>query len=231
MVDGLEGALLPWRCLCCGSDALPGLDLCLRCRDSLPWNHAACPGCALPAAGPAPCAGCRADPPPYDRLLAPLRYAFPIDRLLVGLKFRERLEHGRLLGTLLAGWLREAAPDLPRGLPLLPMPLHRARLAERGFNQAAELARIVAPALEARVVPELAVRLRPTPPQSTLDAAARRRNLAGAFAARDVPSRLLVLDDVVTTGATARELCRSLRTAGCERVTVIALARVALPSG
>ena len=114
------------------------------------------------------------------------------------------------------------------------MPLHRERLATRGFNQAAELARIVAPLLDATLAPELAERLRATPAQSMLDAAARRRNLAGAFAASPhpqgrgparMPRRMLVIDDVVTTGATVRELGRTLCAAGCEEVVVLAIAR------
>lgn len=235
----LEGLLLPWRCLCCGALAREGLDLCDACRAALPWNELACPRCALPLRVPAaaPCAECQLDPPPFARLLAPLRYAFPIDRLIVGLKFRARLEHGRLLGALFASWfagLDAAGVGLARGLPLLPMPLHHSRLAGRGFNQAAELARMVAPLLGARLAPDLAWRVRATPEQSRLDAAARRRNLAGAFAvsahpqgcaADRVPRRVLVIDDVVTTGATVRELSQTLRAAGCEEVVVLAIAR------
>lgn len=225
---GFEGLLLPWRCLCCGACAPDGMDLCPPCRRDLPWNAVACPSCALPlpAAPAALCAECRSDPPPFARLLAPLRYAFPVDRLLVGLKFRARLEHGRLLGGLVRAWLDTTDHGIDGGLPLLPMPLHRRRLATRGFNQAAELARVIAPLLGARLAPGLAVRLRPTPAQSRLDAATRRRNLAGAFAVpAHPPRRVLVVDDVVTTGATVRELSRTLRAAGCEEVLVLAVAR------
>lgn len=235
MVDGwskasparFEGLLLPWRCLCCGASADAGIDLCAACRRALPWNDLACPRCALPLAAPpvAPCAGCLIDPPPFARVLAPLRYAFPIDRLLVGLKFHGRLENGRLLGALLAAALAALPHGIAPGLPLLPMPLHRARLAARGFNQAAEIARPVAARLGLGIDPDLARRVRATPAQSRLDAAARRRNLAGAFAVARVPRRVLVLDDVVTTGATARELSLTLRAAGAEEVVVLALAR------
>ncbi len=232
----LESLLLPWRCLCCGATAREGLDLCDACRGALPWNSLACPRCALPLSAPPAvvCAECLIDPPPFVRLLAPLRYAFPVDRLLVGLKFHGKLEHGRMLGALFAAWLEVAGADLARGLPLLPMPLHRDRLAHRGFNQAAELARMVAPLLGATLAPDLAQRVRATPEQSRLDAAARRRNLAGAFtvsghpqgcAAGRVPRRVLVIDDVVTTGATVRELSHTLRAAGAEEVVVLAIAR------
>lgn len=235
MVDGwsdaaqarLEGLFLPWRCLCCGARAPDGLDLCEPCRRALPWNTVACPRCALPLPSPPAvvCAECRSDPPPFARLLAPLRYAFPVDRLFIGLKFRARLEHGRLLGGLVRSWLDATDHGIARGLPLLPMPLHHDRLATRGFNQAAELARGIAPLLDARLAPGLAVRLRPTPAQSRLDAAARRRNLAGAFRACGAPRRVLLIDDVVTTGATVRELSQTLRAAGCEEVLVLAVAR------
>jgi ComF family protein len=208
----LETALIPWRCLCCEAPAQRGLDLCPACLAALPWDDAVDAGLAR---DPAPCA----------RLLVPLRYAFPVDRLIVGLKFGGKLEHGRLLGGLLADRLSRASPPIERGLPLLPMPLHPSRLAERGFNQAAELARIVAPVLEATLAPDLARRTRPTPPQSRLDADARRANLRGAFAASQVPARIIVLDDVVTTGATVRELSATLRAAGAEQVIVLAVAR------
>lgn len=236
MVDGrskaspapLEGLLLPWRCLCCGASADAGVDLCAACQGSLPWNDLACPRCALPLAAPPVelCAECLADPPPFTCLIAPLRYAFPVDRLLVGLKFQARLENGRLLGELFATRLGAVPHGIARGLPLLPMPLHRARLAARGFNQAGELARPVAAGLGLRLEPDLVRRVRATPAQSRLDAAARRRNLAGAFAVTSrSPRCVLVLDDVVTTGATARELSATLRAAGAEEIVVLALAR------
>ena len=223
----LAEVFLPWRCLCCGTRAAECLDLCAGCVATLPWNRDACLRCALPLhrAPTKVCAECATDPPPFATLRAPLRYAFPVDRLIVGLKFGGRLEHGRLLGTLLASWLEAVGHDIPRGLPLLPMPLHRTRLAQRGFNQAAELARMVAPLLDATLAPELAQRVRATPEQSRLDAAARRRNLVGAFAADRVPRRVLVIDDVVTTGATVRELSHTLRAAGAEEIVVLAIAR------
>jgi predicted amidophosphoribosyltransferase len=235
MVDNFEGAVLPWRCLCCGAPGSAGLDLCAACHAELPWNANACGRCALPlSAGASTCGECQRDPPPFAAAFAPLRYAFPIDRLIVGLKFGGHLEHGRLLGTLVTARSEALRAAIPPGLPLLPIPLHAARLAERGFNQAAELARIVAPALGAKPAPELAWRRKPTPPQARLDAASRRANLAGAFAvsahpkgcaATWVPRRLIILDDVVTTGATVRELSRTLRDAGCEEVFVVAVAR------
>jgi predicted amidophosphoribosyltransferase len=169
-------------------------------------------------------------------VLAPLRYAFPVDRAIGALKFHGRLEHGRLLGELLAGWLAARAPELAGGV-LLPMPLHPARLAERGFNQASEVARWVAAIGGLRIDPDLARRVRATAEQARLDAAARHRNLAGAFAApahppgcaapAHPPARLVVLDDVVTTGATADALAAVLRRAGVDEVVVVAVARAA----
>ena len=149
------------------------------------------------------------------------RYRPPVDRLIQSLKFEGRLARARLLGDLLAAAM---GPD-PQRL-LLPVPLHPARLRDRGFNQSLELARRVARAGGGRLLPDLAQRIRATPSQTGLDARARRGNLRGAFR---VPGRLsgqiTLIDDVMTTGATVDALARALRHAGAERVQVWVVAR------
>lgn len=225
----LQGLLHPWHCLCCGADGVAGLDLCAGCAGELPWLGRGCARCALPlaAAEPGPdCARCTADPPPHAAAFVPFRYAFPVDRLVVGLKFAGRLERARLLGALLASWLRPRLAGAARPAALVAMPLHPARLRQRGFDQATELARPVAAGLGLPLLAGAVSRRRATAEQSTLDAAARRANVRGAFAARaGLPSHLAILDDVVTTGATAAALAAALRAAGVARVTLIAVAR------
>lgn len=226
-LETLERLLFPWCCLLCGGPA-DGRDLCPACAADLPANAPACPRCALPGATGLACGRCLARPPRWDAAICLLRYRAPADALIKACKFGGRLAIARVLGELLAE--RLARLDGPRPGLIVPVPLHAHRERERGFNQARELARPVARALGIRIDTGLCVRARPTPPQTGLDARARRRNLRGAFAMRGaLPyAHVAVVDDVVTTGATAGALADALRRAGAERVDLWAAAR-ALP--
>jgi ComF family protein len=221
-------ALLPPTCRLCGAHGRSGHDLCPGCAEDLPWLSGGCPRCARPLAGvkPLPCGACLRRPPPFERVEAPFSYAAPVDHLIHAFKFRADLAAGRLLAQLLVGHVRRRS-ELPE--LLLPVPLHPARLGERGFNQAHELARLVGRKLAIPVAPTLLTRTRHTPPQHGLAAKARRANVRGAFAlSRPLPARhVALIDDVFTTGQTATELARVLRRAGAERVEVWVLARVA----
>jgi ComF family protein len=234
-VERVHGWLLPPRCvLCLDPGRGPTLDLCAACEADLPVVGTACPCCgeALVEAATPPraCARCLVDPPPYSRVIAPFRYAWPVDALVRGFKYHGQLAHGRVLGTLLAEAVLAAGAAVP---PLLvPVPLHPARERERGYNQSWELARVAARLLDVAVAPTLCVRTRATPPQATLDAAARRTNLAGAFAVRRPPgtSHVALVDDVLTTGATLAALAAALLTAGVRRVDCWTVARASGPS-
>lgn len=220
--------LLPPICLACGEPGAAGRALCRPCADSLSWNRCACPRCALPLPAPAPlCGRCLRRPPPFLRAGAPLLYGDPIDRWLAALKFRNGLAAGRLLGELLVDGLEPALLD---GVDaLVPMPLHRARLRERGYNQALELLR---PLLRRQRLPlrlDDLRRERDTPHQLGLDAATRRRNLRGAFRASPALAGrcVLLFDDVITTGSTVVEAARAVLAAGATEVRVLAVARAA----
>lgn len=221
--------LLPWRCLLCGDAGADGLDLCAACAAELPRNTRCCARCALPLASPAAmCGACQRRPPPWDAAWAPFRYGWPLDRLEARFKFGRDLAAGRALAEL---WRRLPSPT-ERPALILPVPLHRARLRQRGYNQALELARPLGRAFGVPVRHGLLVRARATAAQSELDAAARRRNVRGAFAVRTgpaLPSHVAVLDDVMTTGATLAECVRALKRAGAQRVDVWALARAPTP--
>lgn len=225
----LIAALFPPTCLLCGAPGAQGRDLCAGCAAELPYNRHACPGCALPFDVPLPvgarCGACQRRAPPFARALVALRYETPIPTLVGAVKFRGRLNHGRLLGQLLA----EAALGLPAPWPqvLVPVPLHPGRLAGRGYNQSLEIARVVGRALGLPVDAACCRRVVATPPQTGLDERARRRNLRGAFAAlTPCPwERVAILDDVVTTGTTVGELTRVLQRAGARRVELWAVAR------
>lgn len=227
LLAGLGRALLPPRCLVCAEPGAHGLDLCAACRAALPRPRCACPRCALPLAGPElACGACLREPPAMDRVLAACHYAFPVDRLLPRFKFHGDLAAGRTLSALLA---EAVAPvfDAP-GAVLVPVPLHPARLRERGYNQALELARPLASRFGLALAPGLLQRRRPTGPQTGLDAAGRRSNVRGAFhATGKAPDHVVLVDDVMTTGSTLAECTRALRRAGASRVDAWVAARVA----
>lgn len=233
-VDGLADRalrlLLPPRCLLCGAAGSESRDLCAGCCDDLALNTVCCPRCALPLESPAPaCGECLKREPPFAAAWAPFRYGHPLDLLEARFKFRADLAAGRVLSELMIERARIDAPRLP-GL-MIPVPLHRARLRERGYNQALELARSLAQALGIPLRHDLLRRAKATPPQTGLDAQARRRNLQGAFdllPGATLPAFVVVFDDVMTTGATMREAARVLRRAGVARVDVWALARAPL---
>jgi len=174
------------------------------------------------------CGACQRHPPPFDRCIAPLRYAGVVPYLITGLKFRARLVQGRLLGALLAAGVAAARDMSGETLPncIIPVPLHPTRLRERGFNQAWEIARGPARHLGLPIDNAGCVRTRATVPQTELKAKARQRNPRGAFAVvGQVPECVALVDDVVTTGATVGELARVLKQAGVQRVEVWAAAR------
>lgn len=217
--------ILPGQCLVCGWAPLDA-DLCAACTADLPWLTSCCSRCALPLprtpSDRGLCPACLRRPPPQAGTHALFHYAAPVDGLVSGLKYGARLSHARLLGRLLA----ERGRALPAPAALLPVPLHPARLRTRGFNQAVELARPLARALGVPLALGLASRVRDTPAQVGLTAAARRRNLRAAFRVHGpVPASLWVVDDVMTTGATVAALAGALRSAGCAEVHVWCVAR------
>ena len=169
------------------------------------------------------CAACLQRPPPLDATWAAFLYAAPLDRLLPRYKFHGDLAAGRLLAQLMAqAWSGDVRPQA-----LVPVPLHQARLRRRGYDQALELARPLATALDLPLRCDLLQRVRATAAQSQLDAASRRRNLRGAFRAggRDLPAHVALVDDVMTTGATVHAAAEALRRAGVARVDAWVCAR------
>jgi len=217
-------------CLLCAQRSRTRQELCQDCAHDLPWNRHACPGCALPMpveARAALCGECLRSPPPWDSAASPLIYAWPLDQLLQRFKFHADLATGRLLGELLAEFL--AASPASRPEVLVPVPLHSARLRERGFNQALELARPVSRRLHLHLDNRLCVRRKNTAVQSKLDARERHRNLRDAFEVCHPVSgaHVAVLDDVITTGVTMTALSQVLREAGATQISVWSLARAA----
>jgi len=191
----------------------------------------AAPPTRSPLAPPAPrivrtCAACTASPPPYDYARSAALYADELRDALHAFKFAGRRALAAPLGDLAA---EQCGATLPDGIDaLIPVPLARERERERGFNQAALLARRIGRRLEVPTRPGWLARIRSTRPQSDLSAAERRANVRGAFRASELVAgrHLLLVDDVLTTGATLEACARALSAAGARRVGVLTVARV-----
>lgn len=216
--------ILPHSCLLCGR---PDCDeaLCPACHASLPWHpDLHCPRCALPTTDGMTCGHCLQTPPAFDRTIAAMRYAFPLDILIQELKYRHQFVLLTLLGTALAEQTHRSSsrPDL-----LIPMPLHPSRLKERGFNQALELAKVVARQLDLPLLAQGAERIRATQPQVGLPWKERAKSVRGAFSSSlDLKGKhVAVLDDVMTTGASLQELCLALRKQGAREISAWVVAR------
>jgi ComF family protein len=177
------------------------------------------------------CARCETAALAWSRCFAPFLYEFPLADLVQALKYDGALANARVLGVLLGEAVRRHR--LHEGIDaIVPLPLHTARLLERGFNQSHEVARFVARTLGLRCETHALRRTRPTSPQVGLPREARAENVRGAFVAtREVVrgKRLVVLDDVVTTGSTVAAAARALRDAGATCVDVWAVARAPDP--
>ncbi len=225
--------LIPGTCILCEARTRRNLDLCRDCERDLPWLTKQCYRCALPLASPDPvCGACISSPPPFEHCFAAFEYADPIDRLIREFKNNQQLLTGKVLASLLASAFSfyhhaDDWPDL-----LVPVPLHRSRLRRRGYNQAAEIADVIADQCNLHLDGQLCRKIRETQDQKTLDVHARRANIRGAWQLdrRVEGLRIALIDDVVTTGATASELAGLLLRGGAASVHVIALARTPRPT-
>jgi ComF family protein len=229
--QGLAAILLPSECLLCSSLLPRPLDgpICLHCLDRLPrLTEPLCPRCGLPydrLVAPGLCGPCRAGGRWFRRARAGFVYEDGVRVAVHALKFGAREKIGSVLGALTAEmWA------LPEYAAVIPVPLSRKRRRERGFNQAEAVARSVAKRVGAPVRSRVLVKQKDCPPQAGLSASSRRRNVSGVYRASLPVSLqgevLLLVDDVLTTGATAESAARVLRRAGAGAVDVLTLARV-----
>lgn len=219
-------AVFPQQCFACGADSGAGV-LCRCCDAGLPGRGVPrCPVCGIGQPHAMVCGACLSKPPAFDATWAALDYAFPLDKLVQALKYGHRLGVSRLFVDLLADG------PVPLADVVLPMPLHAGRLRTRGFNQAAELARPLARLWDVPLALDGVLRDVDTAPQVSLPWKARAANIRGAFrvVANVVGKRVVVIDDVMTTGATLAELARSLKDAGAQSVENRVVARTPAPA-
>lgn len=214
--------LLPNSCLLCGADAGPAI-VCTPCRSELPAPPTpSCPHCGEPTSHGERCGQCLMQAPAYSGVTAAFRYAFPVDRMIHALKYQHQLALADWFADVLAEKLTGQAVDL-----IVPLPLHVSRLRERGFNQATEIARRLGKMLKTDVDRNTLWRTRETQPQAGLPLSSRAANVRGAFACRRSleGQRILLVDDVMTTGATLGEAAHTLRRHGAAEVRLAVVAR------
>lgn len=216
------------QCLLC-LQAAETRCLCPACLADLPWQGHACAVCALPMPTSAEsdtvvCAECRLTPPPWRQAQAVFHYRFPVDRLIAAFKYQHQLALTDLFADLLAARL---TPDDAASV-IVPVPLHPNRLRERGYDQTLLLAKALARLSGIPCHHTSLRRQRDTPMQKLLDREARRANLLDAFACDDkalAGQHVLLIDDVLTTGATLSVLTEVLLNAGATTVQALVIAR------
>lgn len=237
-LKALLDILFPPLCHLCRT-FVPGREeiyLCPGCREKIaPILSPLCPVCGLPFATENgidhPCGPCITSRRPFAGARAAARFEGPVQELIHRFKYGNKVHLALPLGLLtaqaLAGFLPSEGADF-----IVPVPLHRKRLRERGFNQAQLLARVLAKQWHINLLAHNLRRIRWTEPQIGLSAADRERNVRGAFEvadpARFEDRRLLLVDDVYTTGSTVGECARTLKRAGAGEVLVITVARALL---
>ena len=220
---GIEHFLPAQPCVLCGSMNHDGL-WCGPCDRALPYlDTPHCPVCALPTPAGEVCGQCLKQPPLFTSTVAVFGYSFPLDKLIQAMKYGEKLALAHAFAKKLAQRVdTDALPDY-----LIPMPLHPAKLRERGFNQSLLLAAKIARDHGLKLLPDACQRVRDTPPQSALPWKERKKNVRNAFRC-DIDltgKRIALVDDVLTTGASLDALAAVVRQQGATEISAWVVAR------
>jgi ComF family protein len=191
--------LFPHTCILCHAISDQQMDLCLSCQRDLPYYQ---------------------EDLLHDNIFAMCDYVAPITKLILELKFQQQLVNARVLGELMAEKIKQRSKKLPRCI--IPVPLSDKRLRERGFNQAIEIARSISKILHLPMDIDNCKRVRHTKAQAEISAKQRQKNIKNAFAVNEKLSakHVAIIDDVMTTGHTAKEFSRVLREAGAEIIEI-----------
>lgn len=194
-------------------------DICAACLNDLPWHpNSACPQCGLESDGHI-CGSCLSHPPNFDATHAVFLYAYPVDAMMVRYKYGNMMQLSHTFGQFLRDKTLLSLAENPIDF-IIPMPMHPARLKERGFNQAHEIAKVLTKDCREKLDFKSAERIKLTPPQASLPLKERVKNIKGAFSVNTDLSgkRIAIVDDVMTTGASLNELAKTLKKAGAAHV-------------
>ncbi|MFZ5522909.1 MAG: ComF family protein [Pseudomonadota bacterium] len=219
----IEHVLPAQPCVLCGSMNHDGL-WCGDCDQDLPYlDTPLCPVCALPTPAGQVCGQCLKQPPLFTNTVAVFGYSFPLDKLIQAMKYGGQLALARAFAKKMAQRIK------PTTLPdyVVPMPLHPAKLRERGFNQSLLLAKKIAHDHDLRLLPDACRRVRDTPPQSALPWKERKKNVRDAFHC-DIDltgKRVALVDDVLTTGASLDALAAAVGQRGATEIGAWVVAR------
>jgi len=228
LAQKLISNLFPCRCIFCQRTVKQSFEICPDCYQALPHNEVCCVRCALPLAedinNSVLCGRCIQKTPAFDYAHSLFRYEDDVIGLVHQLKFGEKIGFSRSIGEMLLMELHKTneKPDC-----LLPVSLHKSRLRQRGFNQSIEISRVLAKNLAIPIEHTAVVRQRSTAAQSGLNEKQRLKNIKGAFSVVGTLNykHVLIIDDVMTTGATVNELAKVLKKNKVERVGVLSIAR------
>ncbi|NOQ34339.1 MAG: ComF family protein [Methylococcaceae bacterium] len=217
---------LPSSCILCDNRGIVNQDICSYCLAALLKNKVCCYQCGIALeqlTNSRVCGDCQSRPPAFERSYAPFIYHGAMRYLISTLKFNNHYKNARLLGQLLA----ETAPKTELPQCIIPIPLHKSRYRQRGFNQCIEIAKTVSKQLQIPVDNSLCIRHKNTPHQIGLAMKERRKNVKNAFSMIKKPDydHIAILDDVMTTGSTMREIAAVFQKSGVSKIDVWVCAR------
>ncbi|MEB8432394.1 ComF family protein [Cocleimonas sp. KMM 6892] len=227
-------SVLTSNCVLCGDFTQRDISLCKACEVSLPRIEYACGQCGIPlekaATANALCGQCIQTSPAVDYTISLFHYENPVSYLIGQMKFQQQLSSAAILANLLCSEILDKHSDAGMSAKpdaLLPVPLHKSRLAKRGFNQSLEVSREIAKAMAIPLFVNKVERVKNTDAQTHLNKQQRLKNVKGCFnvISPSLARHIVIVDDVITTGATTNELARLLKTKGVEKVGVWSIAR------